>query len=114
MNIPSDTSEVHTCSLQKHDFNKGWQYLNGGGESAILLSGPTLKPALKHHHIYYPLTKCQDRDLDFCRKILHEAKGIQQQRDSASGPEKTSTLIRCLELSQVYYAAFFHIFFAAC
>lgn len=25
MNILFDTSEVYTCSLQKHDFNKGWQ-----------------------------------------------------------------------------------------
>lgn len=113
MNILSDISEVHICSLQKHDFNKGWQYLGiwrKKKKSAILLLGPTLEPAWKRHHIYHPFTKCQDPDLDFSRKILCEVKGIQQWRVSTSGPEKTFSLIHSLWLSQVYYAAFYYIF----
>ena len=84
-----------------------WVY-GGKNQSAILLSDATLKPAWKHHHIYYSFTKCQDPDLDFCTKNLCEAKGDQQQRVSASGPEKASSLTQSsLKFIMQHFSTYF-------
>lgn len=98
MNILSDTSEERISSPQKHEFNKGWQYLGIWEKkpNSYIPIGSNTKTSMKtssHLPLFY---KMQDPDLDFCRKVLCEAKGIHQQRVSASGPEKTSSLIHSL------------------